>query len=463
MLSHRRIYLGILSLILAGSAVRATGLAPAVEQTALAQGLTGTIAYVRPNDDTGDEIHLIEPDGTGDRVIWSTQREGVPLIDDVAALAWRPDAAALAFASRHDETCSFYNSDLYVISSTGSDYRRVTAPPACARTGLPTGTVEVTLDNMTGTSGPFVVYFEGAPAPQALALPPGQSTTLVFNGVLDYGSRVQWAVAVLGEMRYHSSTGKADVKPGGTAYAEVRMWGGVDDWGWRDPTWRSDGRELGYVFGPGTFYRIAADNTTPGAIGQYLLSGSGGLPSNMPGNPKLLAWAPLPALANQLLYAGYGWGYGNAIFRVTEGSTTPGEVLVEVDGGTGEVVLGLAWLPDGSGFLFSATTGVIDDEGHLYRYDFDTQEVTDLIGSTDGFVRRLSVSPDGQRVVFEFQTAAEWTDLNAPIDLWLMDLNTLELELLVENGRSPAWSQQEVPEPVRFNHRLFLPLIGRSD
>jgi hypothetical protein len=197
----------------------------------------------------------------------------------------------------------------------------------------------------------------------------------------------------------------------------------------------------------------------PGAVGQYLLGGSGGLPSNMPGSPKLLAWAPLPAIANQLLYAGYDWGYGNTIFRVTEGSTTPGEALVGVDGGTGEVVLGLAWLPDGSGFLFSATTGVIDDEGHLFRYDFETGAVTDLIGFTDGFVRRISVSPDGQRVVFEFQTAAEWTDLNAPIDLWLMDLDTLELELLVENGRSPAWSQRAVHEPMPLDHLLFLPFI----
>ena len=32
----------------------------------------GTIAYVRPDGTQGDQIRLIEPDGTGDRVLWRT-------------------------------------------------------------------------------------------------------------------------------------------------------------------------------------------------------------------------------------------------------------------------------------------------------------------------------------------------------------------------------------------------------
>ena len=36
-----------------------------------AQPASGTIAYVRPNDQTGDEIWLIEPDGSNNRRIWS--------------------------------------------------------------------------------------------------------------------------------------------------------------------------------------------------------------------------------------------------------------------------------------------------------------------------------------------------------------------------------------------------------
>ena len=44
-------------------------IAPVIEQAELAQCVTGTIASVRPNDATGDAIHFISPDGTGDRMI----------------------------------------------------------------------------------------------------------------------------------------------------------------------------------------------------------------------------------------------------------------------------------------------------------------------------------------------------------------------------------------------------------
>jgi hypothetical protein len=59
-------------------------------------------------------------------------------------------------------------------------------------------------------------------------------------------------------------------------------------------------------------------------------------------------------------------------------------------------------------------------------------------------------------------SAEDWTDLDTPVDLWLMDLDTLELERLVENGRSPAWSPQAVSDPAQFNHWVLLPLIRRE-
>ena len=55
--------------------------------TARATTDPGTIAYVRPNQADGDEIHLIEPDQSGDRKIFSTGRpleENLKAIDRIA-------------------------------------------------------------------------------------------------------------------------------------------------------------------------------------------------------------------------------------------------------------------------------------------------------------------------------------------------------------------------------------------
>jgi len=87
----------------------------------------GTIAYVQRST---HDIHLISPDGTGDRVLWTAPR---PLALRAAHdLAWRPDGRELAFSSEHEETCSWYQSDVYAIGYDGAGYRRITNSPAGA-------------------------------------------------------------------------------------------------------------------------------------------------------------------------------------------------------------------------------------------------------------------------------------------------------------------------------------------
>lgn len=129
------------------------------------------IAYVLPNDTTGDEIHLINPDGTQDREIWHTGTSGLTTGPDVAQLTWKSDASELAFWSRFQEACSFYNGDIYAIRTNGTGFRRVTAPPACGvNQGLPTGTVQLEVVNNTGLGTTFIVYIEGAPGPELVTL-----------------------------------------------------------------------------------------------------------------------------------------------------------------------------------------------------------------------------------------------------------------------------------------------------
>ena len=422
----------------------------------------GTIAYVRDNDTTGDEIRLIEPDGSNDRLLWRTSVPDLPELYQISELAWNPAATELAFASRHEEACSFYNSDIYTIRSDGSGYRRVTAPPACGqRGGLPTGTVNVYLDNWTGTNGPFVVYFQGAPRAQTITLAPGSTAKVTFTNVADYGNFDQWAVVILGQERYTSISGNANVIPGGTVdtdgYLDIGSFVSTT-WGWTSPTWRSDGSELSFAF-DGTPYSIPPSSTAPGMIGSYLFDI---LPVNFPSWASLFAWAPAGPRANQVLYGAWPPDLsGTHIYLGTPHSTSPGNELIDIGEGLGQALLGLAWLPDSSGFLYSQTEG-FNAYANIFEYSFDTGTSTRLTDFTSGYPWGLTISPDGTQVVYEYQATGDWMDLIKDIDLWRMDRSgNGQTTLFVENARAPAWSPASLPGPIEYDHFVFMPMVLR--
>ncbi len=453
---YRTVLACLLALVLFSAAAGST---PAPGQ---AYADPGTIAYVRDNDATGDEIHLIEPDGSNDRLLWRTNVVDLPELEQISALAWHPAASELAFASRHEEACSFYDSDIYTIRSDGSGYRRITAPPACGKTGgLPTGTVNVYIDNTTGYNGPFYVYFQGAPAPQIITLAPGNQTMVTFTDVADYGNFEQWAVVIFGVERFVSVSANADVIAGQTVDTDgyLSMWFSDDDWGWTSPTWRSDGSEISYVFGSATPSSIPASSTAPGMIGSTLFD----VPSDsFPSWPDFFTWAPSGPRQDQLLYTAWAYDnngdFGPYIFVGTAHSTSPGDALVPVGDGMGHMLLGLAWLPDSSGFIYSKTEE-FNGYANIFKYSFATGTSTRLTNYSSGYPRRLSISPDGAHVVYEYQAKGEWTDLVYDIDLWMMDSNGDGQTLFVQDARAPAWSPVAIPEPVVLDHQVFLPAV----
>ena len=91
--SMRRTLLVLLSIVFSAAA----GIS---QPPARANADPGTIAYVRYNETTGDEIRLVEPDGSNDRLLWRTNKPDLPELYQVSALAWNPSASELAFASR---------------------------------------------------------------------------------------------------------------------------------------------------------------------------------------------------------------------------------------------------------------------------------------------------------------------------------------------------------------------------
>ena len=141
-----------------------------------------------------------------------------------------------------------------------------------------------------------------------------------------------------------------DVQAGRTVNAGVLniSGNGLENFGAFGVAWRSDGAQLGYILGncAGAF-RVPVNAQAGSHQDQTLLAGA---------NSRSVCtwdWGPTPATANKVLLGG-GMLDAN-IYLATEGGNTRGDKLV--GGGPTDLLLGLQWLPDGSGFLFSLSTG----------------------------------------------------------------------------------------------------------
>jgi TolB protein len=405
-----------------------------------AQSDAGTIAYVRYNDETGDEVWLIEPDGSNNRRIYTVGKPDPESVFYILGLAWRPDAAEIAFNSNHEATCSLYESDIYAIQPDGGGYRRITNAPACDQlANYPKGSVRVEVQNWTGYTQMFNIYLQGAPSIQGIYLAPAATGVVTFNDVADFGdSHPQFAVAVWGRARWFGSA-SADVQPGATVDAtpslDLTAYGYHEEIFAKSPTWHSDGSKLGYIFSTGILRQIES-NSPLGAYGESLLADGARTPLYI----SDLAWSPQPALADQLLYKALDFS-GSGIYSVTAGSHDRGELLVSI--GALDSFLGLAWLPDGSGFVYALTEDY-EQKSNLFEYNFASRQVTRLTNFTDEYVGHPSVSPSGQEIVFVRSPGLQ----DAPVDLWVMSRNGTEMRRLVENGHLPAWSLRQPQMPT---------------
>ena len=334
-----------------------------------AQVHAGSIAYIRG----GAEIHLIEPDGSA-----------------VCAKSRTPRA--------HSQLARF-----------------------------PRGSVRVTVRNGAGPfaapTSSFIIYVAGAAEPQSVALPPGSSRTLTFQNVADLGNHPQPVVAMFGKSRWFIPG--VDVQAGRTVDAGVLSISGrgLENYGAFGVAWRRDGRELGYVAGncAGAF-RVPVDSPAGSHQDQTLLAG------NNSRNVCTWDWGPTPATAGKVLLGG-GMLDAN-LYLATEGGTTRGDKLG--GGDPTDLLLGLQWLPDGSGFLFSLSRG---SAANIYRYSFATKKAIPLTHFDGEFARGFSIAPDGRSVVFE--RAKAFADRNP--DLWVMQSDGKNMHLLVRNGSGPFW------------------------
>jgi hypothetical protein len=407
----------------------------------------GVIAYVRG---ATYDIHVISPDGTGDRVLWTAPHPLTtwPAFD----LAWRPDGRELAFSSQHEEACSWYQSDIYAIGYDGTGYRRVTNAPACAElAGLPKGSVTA---NVTKLTDDFVqVYVAGAPGVQTVL----GSGTMTFNNVADLGPGVsQPVIGINGLYRVFGSAPLPDVQPGQTVVAGdliLAPYSGVRFFGTGKVSWNADGSALAY--GLRSYSGISQVPAVPpyGYIGEDL-------PVVPHAGPGMVAWGPTAATKNQYLYYSIASPMAeniDGIYLNTVGDTSGGTKLVNIYTSDAQAVWDIEWLPDGSGFLFTAKywdDGTFGFVANIFEYKFDPAVLTQLTDLDDDRASALSISPDGQHIVFE-----RAVDESHPTSsLWIVNRDGSGLHKLVDDAGRPAWGR--VPPPLTA--RAYLPVVVRQ-
>jgi len=416
-----------------------------IEAAPVAPADAGVIAYVRRST---NDIHLIAPDGTGDQVLWSYPRE--TFLWAPQDLAWRPGGRELAFSSEHEETCSLYQSDVYAIRYNGTGLRRITNAPACAELAtLPKGSVEVNVTNLAGSWA--LVYVAGAPASRF-----AEDGMMTFDNVADFGPGVlQPAVGIYGERRTEAYPPVADVQPGATVPGgnlTISAFAGISDFGTGDVSWKADGSALAYVMRTSTYIRQIPASPSYGFIGEEL-------PVVENAVPNLVAWGPTEATKDLYLYFSKdNWVAEGieGIYLNTVADDIGGTMLVYVDVLNGQMVYDIEWLPDASGFLFSATyinLGIFTD---IFEYNFATEEITQLTYLPDDEgARGLSISPDGQQIVFEWVTEP-WDPTSS---LWMIDRDGTDLRKLADDAGRPAWGPSYVPEPVHAEF-VGMPTFG---
>jgi hypothetical protein len=431
-------------------------------QNASAQAIAGTIAYVRPST---HDIHVISPDGSGDRVLWTAPR---PLSQTAPLdLAWRPDGGELAFSSDHEETCSYYQSDVYAIGYYGTGYRRVTNAPACAvLASLPKGSVTVDISNYMGLQAK--AYVQGAPGIQAV--PDGYST-VTFNDVADLGPGVlQPPVGLYGLYRFMPSGPLPDVQPNTSVFGGnliiFSVNSGVDAFGTGKVSWKADGSALGYGMRTYSGIRQIPANPPYGSAGADL-------PVITDSEPGLVAWGPTLAMKDKYLYYVQADLLGppdiEGIYLNTVGDTSGGSKLVSFDNWTGPHIYDIEWLPDGSGFLFTENYVNFEIYSDIFEYNFTSQEITQLTPSLldesgDGGARGLSLSPDGQQIVFERAVYP----FDTQSSLWIMNRDGSGLHKFADDAARPAWGLKDPsvppdPDPTPENsHKIFIPISIRK-
>lgn len=424
-------------------------------RTGMSQALEGTIVYQTFDN---KQIRLIEPDGSNDRLLWELPYPEAPW-HITGGPEWSPDGTKIAFTSDFDIDRSYYQSDLYTIAPDGSDMKRVTnAPNPEDFDRYPKGSVTIKIVNYLYDVFTYFIYVAGAPKVMQVSLAPNIEYTFTIENVADFGEGVQQLVSVHGPPHtwiWPSIT--FDVVPGQNTTSlstfEIHNENKAYDFGAYGATWTSDSRHIGYRFiRQGGFHFIEADapvNTT----GQNVFNFGEERP------PQLnfftgFVFSPLPSEPDRFLYILqestdniFEDVYQVYTGRIGDTDLTEAHVYTSAD----DRILGLCWLPDGSGFLVAVASDFLQHTT-FWKYEFETESLSEFQFFQDTWAGGMSYSPDGEYIVYE--KVSEFGDFYEirGVDLWIMRKDGTDHRLLAENAQTPDWGKPAVttaatPEP----------------
>lgn len=379
----------------------------------------GRIAYIEDRV----RIRTMAGDGTQDRVVFALTPEAT---SGIQAVAWRPDGQRIAFASGHEELCSIWVADLYLMDADGTNVSRLTNGPDCAsQASLPTGMVRATIANTLTDTSTFLVRAQGLDAAQAVAVQPGFQSTFEL-AIHDLGPDTPQFVAVSdGTSTWFDAGVYADVVPGATADAGTLTLGeaSFDTWGALSVSWSHDGIRLAYQQGLGSLWQIPAD-AGPLEVGGTLFAAdvNGGISATTP------TWSPVD---DRVLYQRYDTT-PSTIDLGRAGADRVGDPVV-----VATRVNGIDWLPDGSGFIASDSTSELLDGANLHLADLRTGGVTQVTGYDTGFALWPTVSPDGLFVAYSYTAVP--LDQATTVELHVRHLASGMDVVIAPNGINPDW------------------------
>lgn len=381
------------------------------------------------------ELHLIQPDGSNDHLIWQVPDGSDGLIQSVA---WRPDGQQIAFVSSHEATCSAWFSDIFLINPDGTGLRRLTNAPACAElANYPQGSATVQVENQLANVSQVLVYVQGAPTAQVVNVAPGSTVLVTFPKVADLGDGLlQEAVVINGGVRWFDAAVQGDIVAGHNAHLGklTLAKSGYDALGPTYISWSPDGARLAFQFGTGRLWQIDLDAPLLGQ-GKALLD-----PQT---NNAILGaqpvWSPV---GNEVLYERFDTR-PFTISRTTVDSNDPGKALASV-----MLTSGITWLSDGSG-LVAADDDSLLAHTDLYLMKFSDNSITQLT-QTSGHQAAVYpvVAPDSSRIVYSYFPDAQASPSNP--ELRMMNLDGSADHLLAAGGWHADWSRvaPQMPTPT---------------
>jgi len=395
----------------------AIGLVPSAAAQDIA-GPTGTLAFIEDRV----RIHTISPDGSDDTVIYGLTPDATSGIQSVA---WRPDGQRLVFASGHEELCSIWLSDLYVMARDGTDVHRLTNGPSCSdQASLPMGTIRVSVANAREDAVDFLIHAQGLDTAMGITVQPGFQSTFELP-VHDLGPDTpQFVVVSDGTQTWFDPAVFADVIAGQTADAGNLTIGAdaLDTWGALSASWSHDGSRIAYQQGLGALWQIPAAPETL-QIGTPLFAGD--VTASMSASTPMMS-----PVDDRVLYQRYD---------TTPTSVDLGRADADRAGDpqlAGNLINGIDWLPDGSGFIASDSSALMDS-ANLVLVDLQTGAVTQLTGFRSGFALWPTVSPDGRFVAYSYSDVP--LDQATTLELHVRHIASGEDKVIAGNALNADW------------------------